>query len=436
MTIDMEDRDSVGGNRSLPDAGDAADETVAVVLAGGRGARLGALTRYECKPALPFGGFYRNIDFSLSNCANSGIKQIGVATQYRDGSLIAHLAQAWMAGSASPRMQIDIWRSAALPDTEGYRGTADAVYRNWRNIEAHGRRLVLVLAGDHVYRMDYRPMLAQHVASGADVTVGCIDVPIAEANQFGVMTVDEDNRIRRFTEKPEAPEPVPGRPGRALGSMGIYVFDRAFLGRLLAADAMNPASSHDFGHDLIPGLVGRARLMAYPFTERAAVGAGYWRDVGTPAAYWRAHMELLDGIPGVELGDDAWPVLPLDAARRGARADSWCSARQGGSLVSRGGRIDAAELHRSVVFSGAWVAAGTELRNAVVLPRARIGRDCRLINVIVDAGVRVPAGTVVEAPTHRFGIVEPALLSSDTDFSALAGVAPAARSTVKRRTSG
>ncbi len=433
MTIDMEDRDSVGGNRPLPDAGDAADETVAVVLAGGRGARLGALTRYECKPALPFGGFYRNIDFSLSNCANSGIKQIGVPTQYRDGSLVDHLAQTWMAGSASSPIRIGVWRSAALPDTEGYRGTADAVYRNWRIIEAHGRRLVLVLAGDHVYRMDYRPMLARHVTSGADVTVGCIDVPIAEASQFGVMTVDENNRIRRFTEKPEEPEPVPGRPGRALGSMGIYVFDRAFLGRLLQADAMSPASSHDFGHDLIPELVGRARLMAYPFTERATVGAGYWRDVGTPAAYWRAHMELLDGIPGVDLADDAWPVLPLDvAARRRVRADSWCSARQGGSLVCDGRPIDGADVHRSVVFSGARIAAGVELRNAVILPRATIGRGCRLVNVIVDSGVHVPAGTVVEASPHRFGIVEPALLSSDTDFSVLAGTA----STLKRRTSG
>ncbi|MBK79966.1 MAG: glucose-1-phosphate adenylyltransferase [Gammaproteobacteria bacterium] len=409
-----------------------AEDTTAVVLAGGRGERLGPLTRHQCKPALPFGGLYRSIDFSLSNCVNSGVTQIGVPTQYRDASLVRHLEHAWLAGSSPAPARIDVWRAAALADSAGYRGTADAVYRNWGAIEAFGRRLVLVLAGDHVYRMDYRPMLLAHVAGGADVTVGCIEVPIAEARQFGVMTVDGTNRIRRFSEKPARPEAVPGRPGRALGSMGIYVFDRDLLGRLLRTDARSADSTHDFGRDLIPRLVAGASALAYPFTEHVGLGAGYWRDVGTTAAFWRAHLELLDGIPGLDLAGEDWPVLPFDRLGRPARARAWAAARRNGSLLAHGSIAGGASVSRSVVCGGARVGPGSELVNAVVLPRASIGEGCRLVNVIVDAGVRVPAGTVVEAARHRFGIVEPVLLSVDTDFAALAG-APGAEPTALRR---
>jgi len=401
-----------------PYEGGLAEDTTAVILAGGRGTRLGPLTRYECKPALPFGGFYRNIDFSLSNCVNSGIEVVGVPTQYRDASLLRHLRQSWRAGSTTSPVRIDAWRAAAL-ESGGYLGTADAVYQNWLAIHGEHRRLVLVLAGDHVYRMDYRPLLARHVATGADATVACIEVPIAEASQFGVMTVDGDGRIVRFTEKPEHPEPLPDRPGRALGSMGIYVFDRDLLADLLLADADAPSSTHDFGRDLIPSLVDAGRLMAYPFTGSAEVGAGYWRDVGTIAAYWRAHMELLDGIPDVDLGDASWPVLPFGGPGLNGRASSWARARRHGVLIADDRDLRGVNLQRSVVFGGVHLEPRAELENAVVLPGASIGAGCRLSNVIVDSGVHVPAGTSIGPGPHRFGIVEPLVLTADTDYAAL-----------------
>jgi glucose-1-phosphate adenylyltransferase len=406
----------VAGDHAQRERGRLARDTTAVVLAGGRGTRLGPLTRRECKPALPFGGCYRTIDFSLSNCVNSGIDRIGVPTQYRDASLVRHLEQAWLAGARASRVRVDAWRAAALEDGAGYRGTADAVRRNWPTIDRLGRELVLILAGDHVYRMDYRPMLARHLASGADVTVGCVDVPIAEASQFGVMAVDDDHWVRRFAEKPTRPESMPGCPGRALGSMGIYVFGREFLGKLLAADAAAPASTHDFGHDVIPALVGRARVMAYPFTEQAAVGSGYWRDVGTVAAYWRAHMELLDGVAGMDLFDPDWPVLPVRAPARAARAPS----RRDGSLLAHDSDAADAYVKRSVVYGGARIEAGSEVINSVVLPGAVVDANCRLAGVIVAAGARVPAQTVVEPAPHRFGIIEPVLLTGDTKVPARA----------------
>jgi len=396
-----------------------ARDTTAVVLAGGRGTRLGPLTRRECKPALPFGGCYRTIDFTLSNCANSGIDRIGVPTQYRDASLVRHLEQAWLAGTRASRVHVDVWRAAAFEDALGYRGTADAVHRNWQAIDRLGRRLVLILAGDHVYRMDYRPMLARHLASGADVTVGCVDVPIAEASQLGVMAVDERHWIRRFAEKPNRPEPMPGRPGRALGSMGIYVFDRECLGKLLAVDAAADGSTHDFGHDVIPALVGRARVMAYAFTEHAAIGAGYWRDVGTVAAYWRAHMELLDGVAGMDLFDPDWPVLPLGAPARAARALS----RRDGSFLAHDAEAAGACVKRSVLCSGARIEAGSEVVNSVLLPGAVVEANCRLASVIVAAGARVPPETVVEPAPHRFGIVEPELLTAGANVPAQARTA-------------
>ena len=247
---------------------DLAEQTAAVILAGGKGTRLGALTHHECKPALPFGGQYRNIDFSLSNCANSGIRRIGVATQYKDASLLRHLADVW-SHSADPGKQfVAPWRA----ETVGYRGTADAVFQNWARVESLHPRLVLILAGDHVYQMDYRPMLEQHLSTHADLTVGCVEIPIEHASQFGVMSTDSSNRVVRFSEKPSQPQSLPGRPDQSLGSMGIYVFNREMLGQILHQDAENEASSHDFGADLIPRLIDTARVFAYPFTADAAVG--------------------------------------------------------------------------------------------------------------------------------------------------------------------
>jgi glucose-1-phosphate adenylyltransferase len=405
-------------DRALPDPQALGGDTAAVVLAGGKGTRLGALTRYECKPALPFAGRYRNIDFSLSNCVNSGIHRIGVATQYKDESLVRHLDRAWHSNALRNDGFVEPWRAEAIA-AGGYRGTADAVYRNWGRIEALESRWVLVLAGDHVYQMDYRPMLERHLRSGADVTVGCVEVPLDEASQFGVMSIDADNRIVQFAEKPRQPEALVTRPDHALGSMGIYVFDRKRLGQLLAEDAPIETSSHDFGRDLIPQLINTARVFAYPFTDQAVVGGGYWRDVGTVSAYWRAHMELLDGIPGFYLDDIGWPLQPATSGphQQARHATDW--DRPGGavdSLIAQGCQIERARVQRSVLFANVCVAQNTILSNAVILPDTVIGRDCRLSNVIVEAGVQVPPGTVIGSPTRLGDTRAPTLITAETRF--------------------
>jgi glucose-1-phosphate adenylyltransferase len=392
-------------------------QTAAVVLAGGKGTRLGALTRRECKPALPFGGRYRNIDFSLSNCVNSGIHRIGVATQYKDASLLRHMAEVWRdPGSGHGDGFVVPWRAGS----SGYSGTADAVFKNWARIEVLDARWVLVLAGDHVYKMDYLPMFERHIASGADVTVGCVEVPVGQASQFGVASIDHADRIVRFQEKPCQPEPLPGRPDRVLASMGIYLFDREFLGRLLKQDAFAQTSGHDFGRDLIPRLISKADVFAYPYTDDAAVGGGYWRDVGTVPAYWRAHMELLDGVAGFGLDDANWPVRsadgPLEDKRFRARAFGQ-SDHIVNSLLADGCEVDQASVHRSVLCSNVTVAPHARLSNAVVLPNAVIGRDCCLVDVIVDAGVRVPEGTVIGPASHDDGETMPFLITADIKFA-------------------
>jgi len=372
--------------------------TLAVVLAGGKGTRLGALTANECKPALPFAGFYRNIDFSLSNCVNSGIHRIGVATQYQDASLLQHLARVWSRPGRQAQGFVQAWRAEPRDSIVGYRGTADAVWQNWRRIEAQRPALVLILAGDHIYQMDYRPLLRHHLACNAELTVGCVQIPLASAPDFGVMSIDTSHRILRFAEKPRRPQCLPGRPDSALGSMGIYVFNPALLGRLLRADAMTHDSSHDFGRDLLPSLIDQARVFAYPFTPDAAVGAGYWRDVGTISAYWRAHMELLDGVSGLRLNDAAWPLradersLPVTPGRSGDLQAAGDGAR---SLLACGCATDGARLHRSVLCANVSVAPDSALSNAVVLPGAVIGHRCSLSDVVIGAGACVPDGTVI-----------------------------------------
>jgi glucose-1-phosphate adenylyltransferase len=396
-------------------------ETVAVVLAGGKGKRLGALTEHDCKPALPFGGLYRNIDFSLSNCINSGINRIGVATQFKDASLILHLAEVWRnRRKAKAGGFILPWRAESLAEGT-YRGTADAIYRNWPAIRALDPRLVLILAGDHVYQMDYRPMLMQHVDSGADVTIGCVEIAVQSAREFGVMSIDRDNRVLRFSEKPRYPESLPGRPDRALGSMGIYVFRRELLGKLLREDSLNDSSTHDFGRDVLPQLIGRVNVFAYPFTGDAVVGFGYWRDVGTVESYWQAHMDFLDGVPGLLLNDRSWPLWS-NGHSRGAPVISTIISEDGGKLVNsflaRGCSVARATVHRSVLYQNVSVAPNTELWNAVVLPRAVIGRDCSLSDVVIAAGVLVPDGTVVEPRNVLHdATISPALLADTGNFS-------------------
>jgi len=406
-----------------------------VVLAGGKGTRLGPLTRNECKPALPFGVRHRNIDFTLSNCINSGIRRIGVATHYKDASLNCHIARVWARFEAG--VEVEPWRAGEQAGNGGYRGTADAVYRNWAAIEVRGARLVLVLAGDHVYKMDYRPFLHKHVVTGADLTVGCVEIPIESAHEFGVMSVDAAHRIVRFAEKPRVPEALPGQPHRALGSMGIYVFNRDFLGRILSADSECESSSHDFGHDLLPRLIDTAKVFAYPFTAEAPVGAGYWRDVGTVHAYWQAHMELLDCVPGLDLDDSSWPVRSIEQAldaEPGRESGIALPNGTANSMIAGGCKIDRAQVKRSVLFAGVSVASDTSVWNAVILPGATIGRQCVLGNVIVASGTRVPDGTVV-APCD--GEEGPTLVTEDLyGANRTTGSAGMEAAKVRRRASG
>jgi glucose-1-phosphate adenylyltransferase len=385
-----------GRSQGFADA--LADETVAVVLAGGKGTRLEPLTRKICKPALPFGAAYRSIDFSLSNCVNSGIGRIGVATQHKPDALLDHLGRVWGDVATDPRHFIAPWRSETCAPGFGYCGTADAVYRNLPIIEKLGRQFVLILAGDHVYRMDYRPMLEQHYERGAAVTIGCIEVPVEEAAQFGVLTVDDDGRIERFVEKPKTAAEIPGGDrGRVLASMGIYVFDADFLARALRLDALSATSSHDFGRDVLPRLIRDADAFAWPF--RAADGAqpAYWRDIGTIDAYWRAHMDLLGPTPRMRLDDSGWPLpaagrAPSRITERGSVP--WPGAA-GDSLLAGTCTVKGA-VRRSVVFGGAEIRRGAEVADAVILPEAVIGAGCRLRGVIVDSGCRVAEGTVID----------------------------------------
>jgi glucose-1-phosphate adenylyltransferase len=366
-------------------------------LAGGKGTRLEPLTRDICKPALPFGGGYRGIDFSLSNCMNSGIRRVGVATQHKPQALLDHLERVWGKAVTNRQHFIAPWRAEARAPGIGYRGTADAVYRNLQIIEELDRRLVLILAGDHVYQMDYRPMLEQHCQRGATVTIGCVEVPTEDAQQFGVLTIDDHGRIDRFIEKPRTRAEVPGGDrGHVLASMGIYVFDADLLSRALRRDALSATSNHDFGSDVLPRLIRNADAFAWRFRTAGGVRPAYWRDIGTIEAYWRAHMDLLGPSPSMRLDDPDWP---LPATGRAPRMIAGTAAKHGGaadgSLIGATVTIRGT-AQRSVVFDGAEVHRGAEVFDSVILPGAVIGSGCRLRGVIVDRGCRVPEGTVID----------------------------------------
>ena len=388
-------------NESRPHVGHAnslAEDTVAVVLAGGKGTRLEPLTRAICKPALPFGAGYRSIDFSLSNCVNSGIGRVGVATQHRPEALLDHLDRVWGDVVTDPGHFIESWRAETRAPGLGYCGTADAVYRNLPFIAELDRRLVLILAGDHVYQMDYRPMLEQHCERGAAVTIGCVEVPAEEAQQFGVLTIDDDGRIDRFVEKPKTRAAVPGADrGRVLASMGIYVFDGDLLSRALRLDALSATSNHDFGGDVLPRLIRDADAFAWPFRAADGIRPAYWRDIGTIEAYWRAHMDLLGPAPRLRLDDADWPLPAAGRApsllTRGGPARGLGGA--GNSLIA-GACTVRGMVRRSVVFDGAEIRRGAEVADTVILPEAVIGAGCRLRGVIVDSGCRVPEGTVID----------------------------------------
>jgi glucose-1-phosphate adenylyltransferase len=360
-------------------------------MAGGNGTRLGPLTRCHAKPALPFGGEYRNIDFSLSNCFNSGIRRMSVLTQYKANSLIRHIRDGWSFLRSEVGEFVELWPAQQGSGRGWYAGTADAVYQNLDLIREHRPRFVLVLAGDHIYKMDYAPMIEAHAASGADATVSCIEVPIVEASAFGIMAVDEQGWVREFAEKPEQAKPVPGRRDAALASMGVYVFGSDFLYDALAEDAQEPVSSHDFGRDVWPSIIGRSRVRAHSFRGRDGAPA-YWRDVGTLDSYWQAHMELLADEPALSLYDALWPIHTHRTARPPSTVTS--QGRATGSIIA-GGSTVAGVVESSVLFSDCRVGGGSRVEACVVLPGARIGRNCRLSRVIVDSGCVVPDDTVI-----------------------------------------
>jgi len=380
-----------------------ARSAMAYVLAGGRGARLMELTDNRAKPAVYFGGKTRIIDFALSNALNSGIRRIAVATQYKAHSLIRHLQRGWNFLQPTRNESFDILpASQRISEDRWYAGTADAVYQNADIVDSYEPEYIVVLAGDHIYKMDYERMLVQHVNDEADVTVGCVEVPVAEASGFGVMHVDAADRIVSFIEKPEHPPEMPDRPGWALASMGIYVFSRRVLNDQLNRDAADPNSSRDFGKDIIPWLVQNGKAVAHRFARSCvrskAEGEPYWRDVGTLDAYWEANVDLTDVVPALDLYDRDWPIWTYAEITPPAKFVHNETGRRGigvSSLVSGGCIVSGASLLRSLLFTGVQVHSYCRIQNAVVLPYVDIGRYARLANVIVDRGVKIPAGLVV-----------------------------------------
>ena len=385
--------------------------TFAIILAGGRGSRLKQLTKWRSKPAVPFAGKFRIVDFPLSNCINSGIRQVSVVTQYKSHSLIRHIQQGWGFLRAELNEFVELLPAQQRIETSWYSGTADAIYQNLDIIRRHKPDHILVLAGDHVYKMDYGPMLAYHVENKADMTVGCLEVDLEQAKAFGVMDADADGRVVEFNEKPENPKPMHDNPDNALASMGIYIFSPGFLYEQLIKDADTADSSHDFGKDIIPDMIKRYRVFAYPFRDWQSEKQGYWRDVGTVDSFWESNLELIGVTPELNLYDKEWPIwtyqeqLPPakfifdDDNRRGMAVDSMVS---GGCIISGG------LVRNSLLFSNVQVHSYSEINDSVILPEVIIGNHCRLTKVILDKGCRIPDGTVIgedlELDAKRFHV--------------------------------
>lgn len=373
-------------------------DTLALILAGGRGSRLKQLTEWRAKPAVPFGGKFRIIDFPLSNCINSGIRRIGVLTQYKAHSLILHIQQGWGHWRGEFGEYVELLPAQQRIADSWYAGTADAIYQNLDIIRAHNPSYVLVLAGDHIYKMDYGPMLAAHAEKEADLTIGCIETDLKTAQAFGVMGVDSDHRICSFTEKPENPAPMPGKPDKALASMGIYIFNKAFLFEQLIKDADLTKSAHDFGNNIIPSLIDKYRVFAYPFIDAQSGTQAYWRDVGTVDAFWEANLELIGVVPDLNLYDADWPIWTYqeqappakfvfdDEDRRGMAVDSMVS---GGCIVS------GAKVRHSLLFSHVHVDSYSKIEDSVILPHVKIGENCRIRRAVLDKGCHIPAGTSI-----------------------------------------
>jgi glucose-1-phosphate adenylyltransferase len=373
-------------------------DTLALVLAGGRGSRLRQLTLWRAKPAVPFGGKFRIIDFPLSNCVNSGIRKVGILTQYKAHSLIQHVQRGWGFMRGELGEFVELLPAQQRLETSWYEGTADAIYQNIDIIRTHKPEFVLILAGDHIYKMDYGTMLAAHVEAEADITVGCIEVPVDEARAFGVMEVDADNRIIRFAEKPDQPTPMPGRDDVALASMGIYIFRTEVLIDELLRDADETGSKHDFGGDIIPDVIDRLRVTAFPFRQQGSQEHAYWRDVGTIDAYWETNMELIGISPELNLYDREWPIWTYqdqvppakfvfdDEGRRGMAVDSMVA---GGCIVS------GSYVRRSLLFSNVHVHSYSHIEDSVIFPDVDVGRRCVIKKAVIDKGCRIPPDTSI-----------------------------------------
>jgi len=374
----------------------------ALVLAGGRGSRLMQLTDRRAKPAVYFGGKFRIIDFALSNCVNSGIRRISVATQYKSHSLLRHLQRGWSFMRSELNESVDLLPAQQRVNDQWYMGTADAVYQNLDIIQSGvPPDFILVLAGDHIYKMDYSVMLEDHIAGGRGVTVGCLEVPREEATAFGVMAIDENRSVTAFVEKPKDPPAMPGRPDRALGSMGIYVFSADYLYRLLEEDVKDPSSEHDFGKNIIPKAVAEGQAFAHPFSMSCIPNPPhtepYWRDVGTVDAFWAANLDLASPSPALNMYDKRWPIWTYQQQLAPAKfvdADGKHGSASD-SLVSGACIVSGATVTRSVLFSGVHVRSGSRVDQAVVLPDVEIGKGCRLSRVVIDRGCEIPSGMAI-----------------------------------------
>jgi len=387
--------------------------TMAIIMAGGRGERLRELTTGRAKPAAPFGGKFRIIDFVLSNCVNSGIRQIAVMTQYKAQSLIQHVNRGWGYLRGEFGEFVDVVPAQQQVGEHWYRGTADCVYQNLDYIRATRPKHVLVLAGDHIYKMDYGPLIAYHVEKNADITIGVVEVPVQDAREFGVLTVTEWNKVVKFAEKPANPDPIPGREGTALASMGIYVFNASLLERMLTEDAANASSQHDFGKNIIPGAIDNLQVFAYPFQDVKTRAQSYWRDVGTLDAYYDANIELVDVDPELNIYDEQWPIWTYQVQQPPAKFTSTPEGARGlieNSMISGGCIITGAQVTRSMLFSDVRVQEGAVVDRSVILPHVEIGRSCVVRNAIIDEGVALPDGMRIgldrDLDSQRFRVTE------------------------------
>lgn len=374
-------------------------DTVALILAGGRGSRLFELTDWRAKPAVYFGGKLRIIDFPLSNCINSGVRRIGVATQYKAHSLIGHLVHGWTSFQAADREFVEILPASQRVSDDWYLGTADAVFQNLDILRTHKPSFVLILSGDHVYKMDYGAFLAFHAENDADMSVSCVEVPLEEAaGQFGVMTVDETGRVIEFNEKPEHPASIPGKEGYCLASMGNYVFNTEFLYEQVIKDADMPDSEHDFGKNIIPSIIKDYRVFAYPFRNEETQKQAYWRDVGTLDAYWEANMDLISVTPELDLYDDKWPIYTNQIQAPPAKFVFDYEDRRGEaieSLVSAGCIISGASVKRSLIFTNSRIHSYSTVEESLILPECEIMDHCTIRGAIIDRGTVIPEGTEI-----------------------------------------